>query len=202
MTTWTCKGLIAGAVLALAGCDEFGGLTSDTSAEPVLGLTSAQLGRGAVTLVPPSGFCVDKRSLRQSFALMARCDTLGGPAARGAPLALITATTTANTGAIRVSANDLGSSGETILAQSERSSVTLVQVQGTPPDPGMRKVYWRAAGQVGTHVVALAIYEAQGGATLGELAPDLLAQTMQRTQARSSTAVAGQQDNSATSPSN
>lgn len=39
------------------------------------------MANGALTLVAPEGFCIDKRSLKSSFALLARCDTLGTPMA-------------------------------------------------------------------------------------------------------------------------
>ncbi|WP_415404867.1 hypothetical protein [Tateyamaria sp. SN3-11] len=193
MTTWTCKGLLAGAAcLALAGCDDFPGLAPSASQA----LTSAQLGR--VMLVPPTGYCVDKRSLRQSFALMARCDTLGGDASGGAPLALITATTAPAVGGVR--ADDLGNGQETVLSRSDTDTLSLIQVRGTPPNARLRDVYWRAAGRVGDQVVGLAIYEAAQGANLGTLAPDMLKQTMQRTQDQSAAIQPAQQDNSATTP--
>lgn len=196
MTTWTFKGLAAGAIcLALAGCSEFGGSTFGAgNGDAVDGLTSATLARGAVALVPPPGYCIDSRSLRASFALMARCDTLGGTTTFGTPLALITATAVRATGR----ASDLGATGEDILSQRQFEDLILLEVKGTPPSAGMRDVFWRAIAPVGDQVLGLAIYEAQGGSGLGERAPDLLAQAMRRTQAQTAQIAATAQDNSAT----
>lgn len=36
------------------------------------------MARGAVTLVAPDSYCIDPKHLRLAFALMARCDVLGG----------------------------------------------------------------------------------------------------------------------------
>ncbi|MEM6371181.1 MAG: hypothetical protein AAF727_00135 [Pseudomonadota bacterium] len=190
MTTWTSKPLLAGALcLGLAACADFAGPKGEGSALPF-----APLARGSVTLVPPFGYCVDKRSLRASFALMARCDTLGGTGAFGAPLALITAATVAKGNATTADET----LGETVLVRRDEGSLILLQVDGTPPSSDMRNVFWRAIGQVGDQVIGLALYEPRSGAELGESAPELLAQTMRRTRART----ASEQDNSATSQAN
>jgi hypothetical protein len=200
MNTWTFRDLVcAGAILALASCDEIGGLGLSASSE-TRPLPSATLGRGAVALVPPTGYCVDARSLRQSFALMARCDTLGAKPVYGAPLAVITATATARTGDSIITVDDLGNSDEKVIERTELDDITLIQVQGTPPSPAMRNVFWRAVGQIGDLAVGLAIYEAADGAQLGRQAPRLLVQTMRRTIAKSATLAAQRRDNSATPP--
>ena len=159
---------------------------------------SAELGQGGVTLVPPTGFCIDKRSLRASFALIARCDTLGGTGASGAPLAVITATTVMATGA--PGPDDLGNGQETVLSRTDTDALSLIQVRGTPPSPDMADVFWRGAGQIGEQVLGLAIYEGAQGGQLGRLAPELLVQTMERTLDQSAIKQAARQDNSATTP--
>jgi len=200
MNTWTCKGLAFGlSAFALAGCE--GGLTlpaglTTSNKAPVLRM--ADLGRGAVTLVPPQGYCVDPKSLRQQFALMARCDTLGDASGDGLPLALITATTVTAPDTVQVTAADLGSGTETVLKQQDRDALTLVQVQGDPPRPELRDVYWRTASRVGNQIVGLTIYEVESGSSLGDLAPELLAQTMQRTQDQSIANAVASAGNSAT----
>lgn len=190
MITWTSKAFLAGATcVALAGCDElagFGGAQSN-------GLPFASLAGGSVSLVPPVGYCVDKRSVRQRFAVMARCDTLGGDASFGAPLAVITAAAVdqgTDAGA--------GSGNETVLTRRTSGTLTLLEVNGSPPSPEMRNVYWRAVGPVGDQVIGLAIYEGENGEPLGESAPSLLTETMQRTRARTAAVLRAAQDNSAT----
>jgi len=197
MITWTsrpraCRSLAVGAfLLALAGCEAPGGAGGTNAGST---LTSARLARGAVTLVPPVGYCVDKRSLRASFAIMARCDTLGGTATYGAPLAVITAATVASA----TSAAAGGSPNETVLSRRQLGTVTVLRVKGKPPSPDMSDEFWRAVGLVGNQVIGLAIYEPAGGAGLGEVAPQLLAQTMRRTRAQTTAAAAARQDKSAT----
>ena len=198
MNTWTCRvcALLLGG-LTLAACE--GGLPG---AGPDEGVRSASLGQGAVMRVAPAGFCIDARSLRARFALMARCDTLGARGAGDAPLALITATTVPTNGNGPILPDDLGSSAETVLERADRDGLTLVQVRGTPPSPELRETYWRAAGRVGDQIIGLALYEAQDGAPLGPLAPRLLEQTMQRTQDQTVAIIVARADNSATPPDN
>ena len=76
--------------------------------------------------------------------------------------------------------------------------MTLLQIQGTPPSPDMRDVFWRSISQVGGQTLGLTIYESTDGAGLGERAPDLLAQTMRRTKQQTAAQTAARQDNSAT----
>lgn len=193
MTTWTSNIVLAGAAcLALAACDDLGGLTGPQDD----GLPFVSLARGAVNLVPPIGYCVDKRSVRARFAVMARCDTLGGTPTFGAPLAVITAASIdqdAGGGAA-------GAGGETVLSRRTSGALTLLEVKGRPPSPEMRDVFWRAVAPVGTQVIGLAIYEAASEDPLGDRAPALLVETMRRTQERTATLAAAAQDNSATTP--
>lgn len=191
MTTWTFKGLIACVVaLSVAGCDE-------NYAPP---LTSAALARGEVLLVAPSGFCIDRRSLGDSFALMARCDTLGSRNTFKAPLAVITATTIAVEGDDAIVVTD--TKQEKVLAREERGDITLLRVHGRPPTDQMRDVYWRGAGLIGNHIVGLAVYEAEGGDELEKIAPKLLEQTLKRSHTRRVTTDLVKLDNSATSTGN
>lgn len=201
MNTWTSKVCAAAlACLTLAGCEDGLGLPpAGTDAE---GMRAAPLSRGAVTLVAPSGFCIDPRSLRARFALMARCDTLGARGADDAPLALITATIVPSTTDAAITADALGTATETVLEREDRDGLTLVRVRGTPPSPELRATYWRAAGRVAGQIVGLAIYEAENGVPLGPRAPRILAQTMQRTQDQTIALAADSADNSATPPDN
>jgi len=195
MSTWICKGLIAASLLSLMGCDEvvlpFGGKTQSQA------LASAAFGRGAVTLVPPLGFCIDRKSLRQNFALMARCDTLGAEAAPAGPLAVITATAIGRVDGAVVTAKTLGAGSETVLSHSSSDGMTVVQVQGTPPQAVFADVYWRSVAEIGDQIIGLAIYEAQDNEGLGGQAPQLLVETIQRT-ARKTAANAAQGDDKTT----
>ncbi|MEM8654427.1 MAG: hypothetical protein AAGF36_06750 [Pseudomonadota bacterium] len=199
MNTGTSKGVLLGILLfGLAACEDFAALDlAGATTGQNLALRSADLGDGTITLVPPPGFCVDKRSLNDSFAIMARCDTLGGRATADAPLAVITATTVAVSGPVTVDSADLETSGETVLQQANQGALALVQVRGAPPSPDMRDTYWRGAARVGDHLVGLAIYEAASGQDLGRDAPGLLVQTIERARYTPVVTTAAQ-DNSAT----
>ena len=64
--------------------------TATPNARRNLALANAELADGALTLVPPAGFCVDKSTLRPSFAVVARCDSLGArQTVNDAPLGMI-----------------------------------------------------------------------------------------------------------------
>ncbi|WP_299044966.1 hypothetical protein [uncultured Tateyamaria sp.] len=200
MNTGTSRGVLFGSILlGLAACEDFAALdlAGATTGEN-LALTNATLGGGMIKLVPPPGFCVDKRSLRQSFAIMARCDTLGGQLTTDAPLALITATTVKVTGPVAVSTSDFESPAEQVLQRRDDNDLALVQVRGSPPGDGMRDTYWRAAARIGNQVVGLALYEPSDGRDLGATAPALLTQMVERTHEQSVIAAVAAQDNSAT----
>lgn len=200
MNTWTCKVLVAGlACLALSGCEgglNLPGLNAAQDNAPVLRM--AELGGGAVTVVPPQGYCIDPASLKQRFALMARCDTLGEASGLGAPLALITATAVPAQDDAVLTAADIGAGAEAVLDSQDRAALTFVQVQGQAPRPGLSDVYWRTAGRIGDQIVGLSIYEPVDGLALGALAPQLLEQTMQRTQDQTVAKVVASAGNSAT----
>ncbi|GGX40464.1 hypothetical protein GCM10007385_04810 [Tateyamaria omphalii] len=199
MNTGTSKGLLLGALLfGLAACEDFAGLNLGGATGENLALNNAKLAGGTISLVPPSGFCVDKRSLRQNFALMARCDTLGGRLTTNAPLAIITATTVTATGVTQVSTSDFESASETVLERIDDAPLALVQVKGKPPSPGMRDTYWRGAARIGDQVIGLALYQKASNTDLGSVAPNLLIQTVEQTQEQSIVAAVALQDNSAT----
>ncbi|WP_114292868.1 hypothetical protein [Pseudosulfitobacter sp. DSM 107133] len=168
--------------MALAGCDVGGGATKAP-------LREAPMARGALTLVAPEGFCIDRRSLKSSFAVLARCDTLGDPdGAYGAPLGLITVSlTTAQAGVAPISAASLESalSDGKVLDKLETKDAVLLRVQGQAPSrKGLSAVHWRGAGQIGSHLVGLAIYGAEDSGATGREGGRVLNRLMQRTRTR------------------
>ncbi|TMM52449.1 hypothetical protein [Sulfitobacter sabulilitoris] len=169
MTTWTFKGPIAAlALLALTACEGGQGI----GAQAQKPLTAARMMSGAVILVPPSGFCIDRGSLRASFALMARCDTLGAApeTARGAPLGLITASfAAAADGDPLPSQGDLlatASVTRVLKAQSSKDML-LLHASGPAPSKGLSDVHWRGAARLGGHIVAVALYGPRDGRAIG-----------------------------------
>ncbi|MEL7165288.1 MAG: hypothetical protein AAGL96_07405 [Pseudomonadota bacterium] len=116
---------------------------------------------------------------------MARCDTLGATGAGRAPLALITATTVDVASQTPLDEFALSSDDERVVNRKTRDALTLVQVQGTPPDPSFDDTFWRGRGMVGNQVLGLAIYTPKGSEAIGNQGAALLAQTMRRTVAQS-----------------
>ncbi|UWR22298.1 hypothetical protein [Sulfitobacter sp. S190] len=122
---------------------------------------------GDIALVPPDGFCIDPQTLRQEFALLARCDVLGAPTgAAGAPLGVMTLSLT------RVGRNARQPTPLEISAAAgvsapadvvTKGDVVLYKTRGTPPVDGMDTAHWRALSQVGTVVMGAAFYGPTNG---------------------------------------
>ncbi|MCR8825315.1 hypothetical protein NTA49_02070 [Photobacterium sp. TY 1-4] len=168
--------------MALAGCDTGGGATSAP-------LRAASMANGEMILVAPEGFCIDRRSLKSSFALLARCDTLGDPdGAYGAPLGLITvslSTIPANAAPISAAALQSALSDGSVLDRIETADAVLLRVQGTAPTrEGLSATHWRGTGQVGSQRVGLAMYGAGDSAATGREGGRVLDRLMQRTRAQ------------------
>ncbi len=176
MITWTSR--TAGAALlliGLSGCDTLPG----SDAAPVA-LSQARMALGAVTLVPPRGYCIDKSSLRQNFAMMARCDRLGVPSRAGdAPVGIIIASFSASQGSLprpvdTAAALKLG--GVTDLVETE-AGITF-RATGAPPAEGLAKQHWRGTSLIGTQVMGLALYGPQDGRAIGSDGRQLLSSVM------------------------
>lgn len=187
MNIGTCKGAILAGLMALAGCDVGGGATPAP-------LRQAAMANGALTLVAPEGYCIDKRSLKSSFALLARCDTLGAPqGAYGAPLGLITvslSTAPPNAPPITAQTMEAALSGGKVLDRRETKDAVLLRVQGTAPArKGLSATYWRGTGQVGSHLVGLAMYGAADSGATGPEGGQVLDRLMQRTRTQAAASV-------------
>lgn len=161
MTIWTCKGAIAAfALVGLTACDVVPDLGALTGGQPDGALSQSQMAFGAVTLVPPAGFCIDRKSLKQTFALMTRCEALGAPqAGGGAPLGILIAS-------FSDGADGMPSPEETATAldldvvnaaETGQSSVTFRAIGDAPAD-GLSTTHWRGTAKVGTQVMGLAFY--------------------------------------------
>ena len=184
MNTWTCKGTaIAGlTVLSLSGCDPGAGFGAGASSgSPPLG--EAPLSGGAVRVVMPFGYCIDPRSLREDFALAARCDRLGGQGPfAGLALAVITITATPlppggpqpGMASLRAGLGGV----ETLHEQMSGTQPLILARGGTPPSPGLSATHWMSVFTAGGQVVALSLYapedspalRGEGAALLRDLA--------------------------------
>ena len=170
MTTWSFRGSVAAlALLALTACEEgqggafLGGLSTGQTAA----LSQATMAFGGVTLVPPRGFCIDRNSLKQRFALMARCDRLGAPsAAADAPLAVITVSfSTVESGAeLPTPAHTATALTLTDISAEETTENSVIfRAKGAPPIEGMADKHWRAHARIGDQLMGLALYGPEAG---------------------------------------
>lgn len=193
MTTWTSKGAIAAFLLiTLAACEDgqggmLGALSNATKAAAPLSQVS--MASGAVNLVAPDGFCIDKRSLKAHFAMLARCDTLNAATSDGgAPLGIITVTVSPQSNA----QSSLPTPEQTAAASglSDLSGVTkgdnavTFRASGPPLSDELNARHWRGTARVGGKVVGLAFYAPIGGrGTTGEgrvVLTDLIARSQGR----------------------
>ncbi|MEP4195101.1 MAG: hypothetical protein ABJL99_05615 [Aliishimia sp.] len=192
MNIWTCKQKLAALLIltTLSACAAggegglFGSAPDDAAAKaetrPNVALLSAEMARGAIKLTPPDGFCIDKTALQQSFALLARCDSLGGRGgAQDAPLGLITVSVAQALEGVdtAVAASRLAPEGSAVLATQGEDGLTVLHLSGDTPQ-GSDPQHWRGLIQIGTHVMALGAYgpaegrmaRSDGGALLASLA--------------------------------
>ena len=187
MSIWTCKtALVAG--LFLAGCSDVQDVfaVKATGSENTPPPKQIVLGKGKIQLAAPDGFCIDPSSVKDHFALMARCDALGGQNLDGeAPLALITASLVEPETRSLPDYASLAAENEQVLDQSDVGDLRLISVSGRPPVGGLSDRYWRGAGFVGPYVLGLAIYTHADSLDLGEAGPAILAQAYDRTQTQS-----------------
>ncbi len=194
MIIWTSKPFAAlGIVVMLGACDAAGtgspllaGLVPPTdTALPIVPLRQALMMRGKVTLVPPSGYCIDPESLNESFALMARCDALGAPTGgSGAPMGVLTVSFARGGKAIPVpSAQEIATStglGLPHNTSSHRGSVVF-KTTGKPPAAGLSPHHWRSVSRVGGFTMGAALFGPQDHRAVSDEGADLLREMIQRT---------------------
>lgn len=198
MSIWTFnRRLLLLAGLALAGCEktgEFGFLAGGTQQAPSNALRAVSMVGGDVVLAAPAGYCIDKGSLRSSFALIARCDTLGsGRKAAGKPLVLITAALVPQEDeSAAPKSQDLAAvfDAENVLQAVDRKGVALVQTNSATGLDGMSKRHWRGAFEVNDVLVGLALYAPEGSDAVGKSGAAILTALADRTRAQSRTRVA------------
>jgi len=152
-------------------------------------LAQTQMAEGGFTLVPPQGFCIDRNTLRQNFALMARCDTLGAPQlAGGAPLGLITVSVTPMEadGTLPDSQSVAEAAGliHIDLETSENDALTF-RAEGKPPGAGLDPIHWRGLAQIKTQVLGIAFYGPAGGRVVTPEGREFINSLIRKTKAAS-----------------
>ena len=192
MITWTSRGFIAALALAfLSACEGMPAGTGALAAKPKpQALARATLGKGAVTLVPPPGYCLDRSSIGDGFALMARCDALGAPlgTAGGAPVGFITVSLMRDQGkgtlprAVQT-ARALGLTG--ISQETEQAGILTYRAEGPPPAPSIASSHWRATGRVGNYLISVAVYGPANSRTITGEGRGIARMVIERTRAAS-----------------
>ncbi|MDF1727916.1 MAG: hypothetical protein P1U53_09205 [Sulfitobacter sp.] len=184
MTTWTSKRGMIGALAALilAGCEGSDlGTTLDALSTPRnAALSSVTLSEGGVTILPPQGYCIDRASVQRAFALMARCDALGGEGGTGAPTGILSVSLTdASDESLPTPAEKAEALGLTSVgSQTTEVSFVVFRATGDAPAPGLSEEHWRGLALVGEHMIGLAFFSATGS----DAGRALLLETIQRTQ--------------------
>ncbi|WP_164660672.1 hypothetical protein [Tropicibacter sp. Alg240-R139] len=173
MTIWTSRALLVGASLALtSACQPNGALSF--AAAPKDQVTRASLASGNVQLMAPFGYCVDERSVKvrstDSFAMLARCDTLGVRGFFSAQdLAVITVTAVSTNTASQPTVKELAASASpaTVLEQKTRGGLPFVRLTGDRHEvDGASLEHWRSAFVVNGQLVGLALYANDGSLAL------------------------------------
>lgn len=196
MTTWICKPLAAlGLLVLLSACDEaststglLAGLTppSDT-ALPAVPLTRALMMRGGVTLVPPRGYCIDPENLSQSFAIIARCDSLGAATdGAGAPVGFLTVSFTRNTSdSVLPTAQDVATASGLGTPSDTRSGASSVVFKTTGPAPAddLSPTHWRGISQIGGFTMGAALFGPEGLRAVSAEGADVLGELIRQTTA-------------------
>ena len=179
MSTWISNPwtALAAMLLILAGCAETAGdgeqrgsfLTSRGTgpfAPPNHAMPSAGMMNGAILLAPPDGYCIDRRSFREDFALLASCDALGAPEGYGAvPPGLMTvAVVPVQEGeADDAMAAWTKPDGARMLGSMRVRDVSLSQVTGGVSVPGAASDHWRGVARIGPYVLGVAAYRPARG---------------------------------------
>ncbi|THH36587.1 hypothetical protein E4Z66_06450 [Aliishimia ponticola] len=196
MSTWTCKRSIVTLVVTvgLSACSADSSDGGFSLFEPIEqqetpdgarknhALRSAKMARGEIAIVPPNGFCLDKRVHSRDFTVLARCDSLGGRGgAQDAALGMISV-------AVAPAADDdvaahvltalVQGQGE-IVEMRQDGDVALAHLRGDVPD-GADPAHWRGVIRIGSHMMSMAAYAPPGGVIAGAQGQQVLSSLAMR----------------------
>jgi hypothetical protein len=140
--------------------------------------------------VPPQGYCIDKRTLTQSFAAISRCDTLGATdVGAGQALGLVTASIVPFEGDADLPSLLAGSvpEGATVLERSDTKSISVVRLDGASVD-GLDETYWTGLARIGPGLARVSLYasdaEALNKAARARLLSSFVAESNRATAAK------------------
>ncbi|GAB5436174.1 hypothetical protein [Falsiruegeria mediterranea] len=194
MTTWTSKVALVGASLALtSACQPKSALSF--AAAPSEQVTRVSLAAGNVQLVAPFGYCVDERSVKVrstgSFAMLARCDTLGVRGFFSAQdLAVITVTTVGTDTTSQPTTKELAASAvpATVLDQQTHKGLPFLRLTSDAHEvDGASMEHWRSAFVVNGQLVGLALYANDGSLALTDEGAQVLSELASQTRKTSAT---------------
>ncbi len=200
MTIWTSRPLIAlGFASMLGACDEtdlgntlLAGLTPpEDAALPAVPLTQALMMRGNVTLVPPTGYCIDPESLSQSFALMARCDNMGAATGgEGAPLGVLTVSFARSGLSPTIpTAQDVATAAGVSTPEDARQTDESVvfRTKGKAPSPDLSPIHWRSISKVGQFTMGASLFGPKGRRIVSGEGASMMEEMIKRTTAKTNT---------------
>lgn len=146
--------------------------------------------RGNVTLVPPSGYCIDPESLSQSFALMARCDILGAATGgEGAPLGVLFVSLAHNVVSPALpTAQDMATAAGVTAPENTRQTNTSVifRTKGKPPSEDLSPTHWRSVATVGEFTIGASLFGPEGRRAVSTEGASVLEEMIKRTTAKTS----------------
>lgn len=184
MITWTSKvGAALCGLFLLGACDgdalSLGGPTASKTPP-----AQATMARGAVTLVPPFGFCIDTRALSQRFALLARCDVLSPDGFAAAPLSIITVSLSPAPEGVPLPSAEVTAAAlglKNVEQARTRSRSVIFRADGPAPSAALDGRHWRGIALVGDQVMGVALYGPAGQPPIGRegraILSDLIAAT-------------------------
>jgi hypothetical protein len=200
MTIWTSKPLVAlGFASTLGACDAvdqgntlLAGLAPpEDAALPAVPLTQALMMRGKVTLVPPTGYCIDPESLSQSFALMARCDNLGAATGgEGAPAGVLTVSLTGNgLSTTTPTAQDVATAAGVSAPEDARltDASVVFRTKGTAPSPDLSPTHWRSVSKIGRFTMGASLFGPEGRRAITSEGASVLEEMIKRTTDKTNT---------------
>jgi len=195
MITWISKPPIAALAFAtLSACEggqgfSLGGNTGKGTGNPLL---QTSLAGGAVQVVPPQGYCIDRESLKDRFALMARCDALGLPdAATQAPLGVLTLSLVkAEPDTPLPTPQEIAKAmGLTqVIKIGSHEDATIFVAEGPVPTEGMSGRHWRGMAQIGGHLASVTLYGAPQSRAISDEGRGLVAELIRQTRAKTDAA--------------
>ena len=190
MNTGTYKrtiGALAG-LTVLSACSGIPALAPLSKAvdKPLVPLIKAQMVEGAVTLVPPSGYCIEPSSLTQEFALMARCDLLEVEGSSPvAPIGLITASFARNHGDALNAADVAVANDATVIETLDNEGLSIVRAQTSTPPNGQAPTHFRATTKIHNVDLSLALFSPAESEAQGTAGASLLTNLVQSSKAAS-----------------